>query len=87
MVLVNFFIRKKTSTTANIAKERLQMIMAERQTETQLILNYLPKLKHDLIEVIQKYIHNSQIITVQFKKKNKNIFILKCDICISNKNK
>lgn len=85
MVLVNFFLRKKTSTTASIAKERLQIIVDERKTQHKMILHYLPELKHDLIQVIRKYVHDPQIISIQFKKKDADTTVLKCNVSITNK--
>lgn len=78
MVLANFFFRKKTITTANIAKERLQIIIAERNIKCELMPQYLPALKNDLLQVIKKYVRNPKIISIQFKNKDKNTCIVQC---------
>lgn len=54
MSLLDYFRRSKPA-TATIAKERLQILVAhERASRNQPA--YLPKLKQELLEVIQKYI-------------------------------
>ena len=57
MNLFDFFRdRKKKETPANIAKERLQIIVAhERGQRTQ--PDYLPALQKELVEVIRKYVN------------------------------
>lgn len=47
--------RKKPTTTASMAKERLQIIVAhERGQRTQ--PDYLPQLQQEIIDVISKYV-------------------------------
>ena len=49
------YFRSKNKSTANVAKERLQIIVAhERTTRNQ--PDYLPALQKDLVAVISKYI-------------------------------
>ena len=49
------YFRSKRPTTASVAKERLQIIVAhERNTRGQ--PDYLPALQRDLLEVIRKYV-------------------------------
>ncbi len=53
MSLLDYF-RASKPTSAAIAKERLQILVAhERSSRSQ--LSYLPKLKQELLAVIQKY--------------------------------
>lgn len=55
MSILDFFRSKKQNTSASIAKERLQIIVAhERGQRSQ--PDYLPQLQKDLLEVIRKYI-------------------------------
>lgn len=59
MSILNFFRSKKQPSTASIAKERLQIIVAhERGRLSQ--PDYLPQLQKDLLEVIRKYISIEQ---------------------------
>lgn len=54
MRLVEFFRSKKKS-TASVAKERLQIIVAHERTRSDQP-DYLPALQRDLIAVISKYV-------------------------------
>lgn len=86
IVLTNFFIRKKTSTnTANVAKERLQIIITERKTQKKFEDSRLSKLKNDLLQVIHKHTNETQKISIHLNKKDENTFILKFDIFFTNK--
>ena len=50
MALLDFFLSRKKN-TANIAKERLQIIVAERR-RGDAEPHYLPQLRKDILEVI-----------------------------------
>ncbi len=55
MSLLDFFRSRKSQSSASIAKERLQIIVAhERGNRSQ--PDYLPQLQKDLLEVIRKYV-------------------------------
>lgn len=55
MSLLDFFRSRKAPSSASIAKERLQIIVAhERGNRSQ--PDYLPQLQKDLLEVIRKYV-------------------------------
>jgi len=56
--LLDYFRSTRTSTAA-VAKERLQILVAhERSSRNQ--PSYLPQLQKELLEVIKKYIHVDQ---------------------------
>ncbi|MGJ8868502.1 cell division topological specificity factor MinE, partial [Salmonella enterica] len=55
MALLDFFLSRKKN-TANIEKERLQIIVAERR-RGDAEPHYLPQLRKDILEVICKYVH------------------------------
>ena len=61
MSLLDYFKRSKPS-TAVIAKERLQILVAHERTSRNQPA-YLPKLKQELLKVIQKYfeVHEESI--------------------------
>ena len=67
MSLLNYFRTTKPS-TASIAKERLQILVAhERSSKTQ--PSYLPQLQKELLEVIRKYVNVEQdAISVNFEQ-------------------
>jgi len=58
MSFLDFFRSKKKSSAA-VAKERLQIIVAheKRRSSTP---DYLPKLQKDILMVVRKYIHISE---------------------------
>ena len=57
MNLFDFFRASKKVSTASVAKERLQIIVAHElgQRSTP---DYLPALQKELVEVIRKYVNN-----------------------------
>ena len=55
MSLLSFFKGEKKK-TANVAKERLQIILAHERGGRTLVPDFLPALQRDLIAVISKYI-------------------------------
>jgi len=81
MALLDFFLSKKKS-TANIAKERLQIIVAERR-RNDCGPAYLPAMKRDILKVICKYVQIApEMLTVQFEQKNDDISILELNITL-----
>ncbi len=67
MSLLDYFKISKVS-TASLAKERLQILVAhERTSKNQ--PSYLPQLQKELLAVIQKYVNVSQdAISVSFEQ-------------------
>jgi len=67
MSLLDYFRTTKPS-TASIAKERLQILVAhERASQTQ--PSYLPQLQKELLAVIQKYVQvDNEDISVNFEQ-------------------
>lgn len=67
MSLLDYFKITKTS-SASLAKERLQILVAhERSSRSQ--PSYLPQLQQELLEVIRKYVNVSQgAISVNFEQ-------------------
>jgi cell division topological specificity factor len=67
MSLLNYFRVTKAS-SASLAKERLQILVAhERSSRTQ--PSYLPQLQKELLEVIKKYVDVDQnAITFNFEQ-------------------
>lgn len=56
MSFINFFVGEKKK-TANVAKERLQIILAhERSGRNAAEPDYLPELQRELMAVISKYV-------------------------------
>lgn len=81
MALLDFSISSK-KITANIAKERLQIIVAERRRGDN-EPHYLPQLKLDLLEVISKYVQiKPEMFSVQLEKKDGDISILELHVTL-----
>ncbi|VFP87821.1 cell division topological specificity factor MinE [Candidatus Erwinia haradaeae] len=79
MAFLNYFISRKKS-TASIAKQRLQIIVAERR-KGENEPHYLPQLKKDLLKVIDKYfIINPHMLNVKLDQKYEDISILELNI-------
>jgi cell division topological specificity factor len=82
MALLEFFRPKKT-TTASVAKERLQIIVAERRSAGQGAPSYLPQLKLDLLEVIRKYVHiNPDQVSVNLDQKDEDLSVLELNVTL-----
>ena len=56
MSLLDYFRSNKKQNTAQLAKERLQIIVAHERSSRG-GPDYLPQLKQDLLDVIRKYVH------------------------------
>ncbi|MGP4123109.1 MAG: cell division topological specificity factor MinE [Sodalis sp. (in: enterobacteria)] len=81
MALLDFFLSRKKM-MANIAKERLQIIVAERRRGDN-EPHYLPQLKRDLLDVISKYVQiEPEMLSVQLEKKDGDISILELNVTL-----
>ena len=80
MSFLSFFLGEKKK-TANVAKERLQIILAhERSGRNAAEPDYLPALQRDLVAVISKYIKiNPGDIKVQMDRQD-NLEVLEVKI-------
>ena len=67
-------------TSANVAKERLQIILAHERGSSNVSPDYLPALQKELIAVISKYVNiNPDDITVQLENQG-NLSVLEVKI-------
>jgi cell division topological specificity factor len=67
MGIMDFFIQRNKN-TANVAKERLRIIIAQERT-TRGAPDYLPLLQRELLEVIRKYVNvDVDAVKVDFVK-------------------
>lgn len=80
MAILDYF-QKTKKTTASLAKERLQIIVAhERQSRSG--PDYLPELKQDILAVIAKYVTVSEDqVTVEFDK-NDDMAVLELNVTL-----
>ncbi len=80
MSLLEFFRPQKKS-SANLAKERLQIIVAERRSHSDPSPSYLPQLKKDILEVIGKYVDvNPSMVDLSFEHKDDDISVLELNV-------
>lgn len=86
MALIDFFlVRKKNS--ANIAKERLQIIVAQQRRAGH-EPHYLPQLKRDILQVICRYVHiDPDQLTVQLEHKADDISVLELNVTLPEEHK
>jgi cell division topological specificity factor len=58
MSIFDYLRRKRTPSSASLAKERLQILVAhERNKRNRNQPDYLPQMQQEIIEVIRKYIN------------------------------
>ncbi|WP_240220970.1 cell division topological specificity factor MinE [Rheinheimera hassiensis] len=79
MSLLDYFRSSKKS-TANTAKERLQIIVAhERRRRNS--PDYLPQLERDILEVIRKYVDISpEDIAVSLEQRGNELSVLELNV-------
>jgi cell division topological specificity factor len=66
MKFLDFFKQTKKN-TACIAKERLQIIVAQRRSSKQ--IDFLPALQREILEVIKKYVNvNEESVRVELER-------------------
>lgn len=76
MSLLEFF-RPQKKTSASVAKERLQIIVAERRSQNNPAPSYLPQLKEDILKVIAKYVAiDPSMVELSFEHKGDDIWCL-----------
>lgn len=70
MSILNYLRRR--SSTASVAKERLQIIISHERTQRN-TPDYLPKLQEEILAVIAKYVHISRDqVNVTLERMEKN---------------
>ncbi len=80
MSLLEFF-RPQKKTSANLAKERLQIIVAERRSHDDPAPSYLPQMKEDILNVIKKYVAiDPSMVDLTFEHKDDDISVLELNV-------
>ena len=81
MALLDYF-RKSKKKSANLAKERLQIIVAHQRNERN-APNYLPQMKKDILEVIRKYVEiDVDQVSVQLEQKDDELSVLELNVTL-----
>ncbi|MDT8999287.1 cell division topological specificity factor MinE [Paucibacter sp. APW11] len=79
MGFLSFFLGEKKS-TASVAKERLQLILAHERSGRSASPDYLPQLQRELVAVISKYVSiNPEDIKVHMERQD-NLEVLEVKI-------
>ncbi|CAL4322708.1 Cell division topological specificity factor [Buchnera aphidicola (Eriosoma lanigerum)] len=82
MPLLSFFISNNKQ-TANVAKQRLQIIIAKNRKINNYEPDYFPMLKNEILLVLSKYINiHPNMIKIHLEQKKKNISILELNIIL-----
>jgi cell division topological specificity factor len=84
MSLLDYFrTSKPDETSANLAKDRLQIIVAHERNLRSNIPDYLPQLKMDILEVIKKYVAvTSDQVSVQLDQRDNNLSVLELNVTL-----
>jgi cell division topological specificity factor len=84
MGIMDFFIQRNKN-TANVAKERLRIIIAQERS-TRGAPDYLPLLQRELLEVIRKYVNvDVDAVKVDFVKDGEHD-VLDISVALPEKN-
>ncbi|MDW6003616.1 cell division topological specificity factor MinE [Vibrio mangrovi] len=87
MSLLEFF-RPKKQTSASLAKERLQIIVAERRSQSDPSPDYLPQLKEDILKVIAKYVAiDPDMVELSFEHKDDDLAVLELNVKLPEEEK
>lgn len=82
MAILEFFKPKK-KTTASLAKERLQIIVAERRSADSTAPSYLPQLKKDILQVIRQYVEISpEQVQVSLEQNESDVAVLELNVTL-----
>ncbi|AMG29697.1 cell division topological specificity factor MinE [Grimontia hollisae] len=82
MALLEFF-RPKKKASASVAKERLQIIVAERRNAGSTEPTYLPQLKQDILDVIRKYVDISpEQVSVALEQRDDDLSVLELNVTL-----
>ncbi|CAM3249652.1 cell division topological specificity factor MinE [Moritella viscosa] len=85
MSLLDYFRTSKPDvSSANLAKDRLQIIVAHERNLRDNTPDYLPQLKLDILEVIKKYVAvTSDQVHVQLDQRDNNLSVLELNVTLS----
>lgn len=82
MSFLTKFLNKRPKTSANLAKERLQIVISHQRAKTN--RDYLPKLQRELVAVIAKYTDiDEEQVCVALDEKD-NCSVLELNITLPN---
>lgn len=84
MGIIDYFVKKKQASSASVAKERLQIVVAhERSRRNQ--PDYLPLMQQEIIEVIRKYVEiDQEQVSVQLDS-NEDCSVLELNVTLPDR--
>ena len=86
MSLLNYF-RSNKNNTAQLAKDRLQIIVAHERGQRS-GPDYLPELRNDILQVIRKYIDIApEQVSVQLEQKGSHLSVLELNVMLPDDGK
>ncbi|AEE24403.1 MULTISPECIES: cell division topological specificity factor MinE [Paraglaciecola] len=81
MSIFNYFLKKEKKSSASLAKERLQIIVAHERSKRQQP-DYLPLMQKEIMDVIRKYVNiEEDQVTVQLDN-NDDCSVLELNITL-----
>lgn len=81
MSFFDYFKSKKNTSTASVAKERLQIIVAHERGQREQP-DYLPALQKELLEVIRKYVQISDDMVQVEVDRNDSCSVLELNVTL-----
>lgn len=86
-VLTKLFSRRQSKSTANLAKDRLQVIISRRRGDGESNFNFLPQLKDELMAVVGRYVNvGPESIKVEMGR-DQDIETLEINVALPEANK
>jgi cell division topological specificity factor len=81
VALLDYF-RTPKKTSANLAKERLQIIVAHQRSQRN-TPDYLPQMQQDILQVIRKYVDiDIDQVSVQLEQKDDSLSVLELNVTL-----
>ena len=78
------YFRSKKNSTASVAKERLQIIVAHERGQREQP-DYLPQLQQELLDVIRKYVQISDDMVQVDVDRNESYSVLELNVTLPEK--
>jgi|TARA_R110000744_G_scaffold8064_2_gene27280 cell division topological specificity factor len=79
--IFNYFLKKEKKSSASLAKERLQIIVAHERSKRQQP-DYLPLMQKEIMDVIRKYVNIDEEQVVVQLDNNEDCSVLELNITL-----
>ncbi|ABG39453.1 cell division topological specificity factor MinE [Paraglaciecola sp. T6c] len=81
MSIFNYFLKKEKKSSASLAKERLQIIVAHERSKRQQP-DYLPLMQKEIMDVIRKYVNIDEEQVIVQLDNNEDCSVLELNITL-----